>query len=296
MEFLRAEQEKSLTGDYTPDCRVHGCQKCGACDFKEIRPVVQCKLKSHDENGENERIDVIADAPEEKSAARRPDKEKSSGNNQPHHWYRLFYAKQGDIRFLSHLEMIQVFFQAFRRAGVKLHYTQGFNPVPKASFSPALPVGTESLAEYLDVDLTEALTAESEFLLRVNEMLPAGIAIRSVAVTPDKKTAAVGKNRTAYAISLDRDLSAEDRENLKNFMDCDSFNITKMRKGRQRTLDIRKQVESFVVSGENSLDMVLLSQEGISAGKPVEILKAVLDLTEDECLDMSILKVWSKSA
>jgi hypothetical protein len=79
-------------------------------------------------------------------------------------------------------------------------------------------------------------------------------------------------------------------------MDCDSFNITKMRKGRQRTLDIRKQVESFVVSGENSLDMVLHSQEGISAGKPVEILKAVLDLTEDECLDMSILKVWSKSA
>ncbi len=48
-EFLRSELEKSLTGDYTPDCRVHGCQKCGVCDFKEVMPVVQCKLKDQDD-------------------------------------------------------------------------------------------------------------------------------------------------------------------------------------------------------------------------------------------------------
>lgn len=295
-EFLRAELEKSLTGQYTPDCRVHGCQKCGACDFKEIRPVVQCRLKSPDAAGEHENIGIMADAAEEKSGVRGPDAERKTDHDAFHHWYRLSYAKQGDIRFLSHLEVIQVFFQAFRRAGVRLHYTQGFNPVPKASFSPALPVGTESLAEYLDVDLTEPLTDESEFLLRVNRKLPAGMVIGSAAVMPDKKSDAAGKNRSGYTVTLDRDLSAVDRENLENFMARDSCSITKMRKGSQRTLDIRKQVESFVVSGDDSFDMVLVSQEGITAGKPVEILQAVLDLTEEECLAMRILKVWSKSA
>ena len=176
-----------------------------------------------------------------------------------------------------------------------MQYTQGFNPVPKASFSPALPVGTESLAEYLDIDLIEAIQDEAEFLHDVNAQLPAGITIQSVADVPDKKAGVGGKNLSCYRINLDHDLSAEDRDTLKSFMESDSFTITKIRKGRQRILDIRKQVESLVVTGDNSLEMVLLSVEGKAASKPVEIIKAVLDLTQEQSLDIAILKVWSKS-
>jgi hypothetical protein len=42
--------------------------------------------------------------------------------------------------------------------------------------------------------------------------------------------------------------------------------------------------------------MVLLSEEGKAASKPVAILKAMLDLTQEQSLDIDILKVWSKSA
>jgi radical SAM-linked protein len=293
-EFLRAELERSLTGEYTPDCRLHGCQKCGACDFKVVKPVVQCKTKDQVESGPEDI--TLGSGPISQDTPDMPftpeDHVKESG---VHHWSRLFYVKQGDIRFLSHLEVIQVFFQAFRRAGIKLHYTQGFNPVPKASFSPALPVGTESLAEYLDIDLLEEITDESIFLSRINKQLPSGIRILSVAGVPDKKSEAAVKNLTSYTISFDRNLSAEDRDTLGIFMGRDSFTITKTRKGRQRILDIRKQVESIHVSGENSLEMVLLSEEGIAAGKPVEILKAILNLTDEECLNLSILKVWNKA-
>ena len=295
-EFLRAELAKSLTGEYTPDCRVHGCQKCGACDFKEVWPVVQCKQKSSDEVADNkDSLQSMGDTPQETSASRSTVVNKETEQIVPHYWYRLPYAKQGDIRFLSHLEVIQVFFQAFRRAGVQMQYTQGFNPVPKASFSPALPVGTESLAEYLDIDLIEAIQDEAEFLHDVNAQLPAGITIQSVADVPDKKAGVGGKNLSCYLINLDHDLSAEDRDTLKSFMESDSFTITKIRKGRQRILDIRKQVESLVVTGDNSLEMVLLSVEGKAASKPVEIIKAVLDLTQEQSLDIAILKVWSKS-
>ena len=51
----------------------------------------------------------------------------------------------------------------------------------------------------------------------------------------------------------------------------------------------------MVVTGDNSLEMVLLSVEGKAASKPVEIIKAVLDLTQEQSLDMAILKAWSKS-
>jgi radical SAM family uncharacterized protein/radical SAM-linked protein len=296
-EFLKAELEKSLTGEYTPDCRVHGCQKCGACDFKEVWPVVQCKQKSTDEVADNkDSLQSMGDAPQETSVFRSSVVNKGAGQSVPHYWYRFLYAKQGDIRFLSHLEVIQVFFQAFRRAGVKMQYTQGFNPVPKASFSPALPVGTESLAEYLDIDLIETIQDEAEFLHDINAQLPEGITIQSVADVPDKKAGAGGKKLTCYQISFNRDLSGEDREKFESFMNSESFTITKFRKGKKRVIDVRKLVESLAVSGNNNLEMVLLSEEGKAASKPVEILKAVFDLTQEQSLDMAILKVWSKSA
>jgi radical SAM family uncharacterized protein/radical SAM-linked protein len=296
-EFLRAELEKSLAGDYTPDCRVHGCQKCGACDFKKISPIVQCKQKSPEEVADNkDSLQSMGDVNQETSASRNTIVNKRAEQIVPHYWYRLLYAKQGDIRFLSHLEVIQVFFQAFRRAGVKMQYTQGFNPVPKASFSPALPVGTESLAEYLDIDLIEAIQDEAEFLHDINAQLPAGITIQTVADVPDKKVAAAGKKITCYLISFDRDLSGEDRGKLESFMNSESFTITKFRKGKKRVIDVRKQVESLAVSGNNSLEMVLFSEGGKAASKPVEILKAVLDLTREQSLNMAVLKVWSKSA
>ena len=277
-EFLEKELQKSLAGVYTKDCRVHGCQMCGVCDFKNIRPRVEC-LPETPESGRGKEII----------------REKTNETVISHHWYRMYYAKQGDIRFLSHLEVIQVFFQAFRRAGIKLHYTQGFNPVPKASFSPALPVGTESLAEYLDVDLLDEIVEFSDFLQGINIQLPEGLAIQSAARIPNKKTVGAAGNFTSYTISLPHDLSAAARKALKNFMERDSFLIEKIRKGRKRSLDIRKQVHSLVFSGDNGFEMILRSEEGKTAGKPVEIVKAVLDLSDEECLAVRILKVWTGS-
>jgi hypothetical protein len=125
--------------------------------------------------------------------------------------------------------------------------------------------------------------------------LPAGIKILSVAETSDKSTDAAAKILTSYIISFERELSAEDRNTLKSFMASDSFSITKNRKGRPRRLDIRKQVKSIDISRNNELEMVLLNEGGKAAGKPAEILKAAFNLTDEEVLDMKILKVWSKS-
>ena len=139
-----------------------------------------------------------------------------------------------------------------------------------------------------------SVTDAAEFMLRVNRQLPAGFQILTVADMPDKTNDAAG-NLTCYGMGLNRDLSAEERDAIKNFLDSESFAITKIRKGRQRRLDIRKQVKSMVISGDSSIEMVLLSEEGRAAGKPAEILKAVLHLTDEESLDMRIIKVWNKS-
>ena len=284
-EFLRAELEKSLEGRYTPDCRVHKCQKCGVCDFKTISPVVRCRPQK------DPTPDTMTAQPDRTPLPDIEDKGgKETGEHPPHHWYRLHYSKQGDIRFLSHLEMIQVFFQAFRRAGIVLNFTQGFNPVPRASFSPALPVGTASLAEYIDVDLVTAIADEAAFLHGLNTQLPGGIRVESVGQLPDGKSGTPVEVVSYYTINLGNEIAGAEKEKLAGFMESESFSVRMLRKGKVRTVDIRPQVERLAISGKDSVDLVLVSREGRAAGKPIEILKAILDFSEEQCLAVEICK------
>ena len=73
---------------------------------------------------------------------------------------RMRYAKRGPVRFIGHRDVARAFERAFRIAELPLAFSAGFSPHPKVSFGPALAVGYESDAEYLDVELAEALDDE----------------------------------------------------------------------------------------------------------------------------------------
>jgi radical SAM family uncharacterized protein/radical SAM-linked protein len=84
------------------------------------------------------------------------------------------FRKVGELRFLSHLELVRAFTRAMRRAGIPVAHSQGFNPQPRLTFASALPVGVEALHELAEVDLTAAL-GPAGFLARVNADLPDGL-------------------------------------------------------------------------------------------------------------------------
>lgn len=84
---------------------------------------------------------------------------------------RFRFEKLGKIRFTSHRDVARMWERAFRRIGLPLAYTAGFNPRPKVSFGLALPTGAESVAEYLDVDLAEG--AEIDVLSLPADLSPA---------------------------------------------------------------------------------------------------------------------------
>lgn len=66
---------------------------------------------------------------------------------------RIRYEKLGRAAFGSHLDLVRLLPRLFRRIGLPLYYSQGFRQRPLLSFGPALPLGTLSLAEYIDVTL-----------------------------------------------------------------------------------------------------------------------------------------------
>jgi radical SAM-linked protein len=104
----------------------------------------------------------------------RPAEPRPPTDTAPRYRYRAKFTKQGRMRYLGHLDLMRLVLRALRRGGVKLAYSQGFNPKPRVGFSPALPVGTSSAAEYIDFECLERLDIGG-ICSRVNRVLPDGV-------------------------------------------------------------------------------------------------------------------------
>jgi radical SAM-linked protein len=89
---------------------------------------------------------------------------------------RLGFRKIGRPSYGSHLDLVRSFPRMLRRVGLPLYYSEGFRPLPKLTFGPALPVGTASLCEHVDVRLRAAESPNLENLCeRLNQVALDGI-------------------------------------------------------------------------------------------------------------------------
>jgi radical SAM-linked protein len=164
-EFLIAEREKSRSGESTPDCRGGACSACGAC-APGLSNV------------------IYAPPPDVGPPSRQEDPTPERAAPPPaRHVVRIRYTKEGGARFLSGLEVQSLWGRILRRAGLPVAYSQGFNPAPRLSFSPALPVGTESLAEFVEAEFRLPVTAP-EIEKKMPAVLPQGIGIASARLVP----------------------------------------------------------------------------------------------------------------
>jgi len=70
---------------------------------------------------------------------------------------KLEFTKKGWMRFISHLDLMRLFYRALRRADLPVTISKGFSPRPKISVTPALKLGKESDSLELTVKLDEEL-------------------------------------------------------------------------------------------------------------------------------------------
>jgi radical SAM-linked protein len=96
---------------------------------------------------------------------------------------RLRFARSGVLRFLSHLEQIELLRRAIRRADLPVAYTAGFSPQIKMAFGPAVSVGYESRSEYVEIDFVQRIDA-TEIQRCFSGILPEGLELLSVKKIP----------------------------------------------------------------------------------------------------------------
>lgn len=88
-------------------------------------------------------------------------------------------SKTGLMRFISHLDLMRLIQRAFRRAGIPISLSKGFNPHPKLSIQPAIKLGTESRSLEASFSLDEYMEP-SVLKQKLQEKLPDGIEILDI--------------------------------------------------------------------------------------------------------------------
>jgi radical SAM family uncharacterized protein/radical SAM-linked protein len=143
--------------DAEADARRLVCYDCGiACDMSSMRSdrVKSLRVLVADEPPKSRLEITSVAAPLDRAGVidRRPMLHADQGAPLR---VRLGFRKLGRMSYHGHLDLVRLFPRLFRRISLPLHYSEGFNPKPQMTFTPALPLGTASLGEFLDLKLRE---------------------------------------------------------------------------------------------------------------------------------------------
>ena len=191
---------------------------------------------------------------------------------------RLVFAKQGGLRYISHLDLMRTWERALRRARLPVAHTQGFNPRPRLLFAAALAVGWIGRAEMADlfleqrVDLRLAapgLLAQLPPGLDVSSMCEVDVALPSL---PAQVVAA------EYRIELEPGLDlAELGERVGRLRAAPSLPRRRERPEGARSYDLRPLVQELHSGVENGVPLlwVRLQADGTATGRPDELVAAL---------------------
>jgi radical SAM-linked protein len=185
--YLRTEYEKASKTEKTDICTLDCDHQCSVCSTsKDIKPIdaVQTEITSSSENNKNNSVDYLP-----------MDKIK----------FLIQYQKTGKSIYFSHIHVMQMFEKTFQRTGIKLSFSQGYNPKPILEFAQPLPLGISGSHEVLSatLDFPAGIDPDNNKLIAMlNEKLPEGFIVdKMVRITNNiKKSLSASYYASEYEI------------------------------------------------------------------------------------------------
>jgi radical SAM family uncharacterized protein/radical SAM-linked protein len=176
--WLQEDLQKALEAAVVPDCSFEGCSHCGVCGVDFGHNIVISPPEIPEFTGHF--------VPNQTRAQR----------------IRVRMGKEGEMAFVSHLDLLRLFDRAIRRAALPLTFSGGFHPQPRIVPASALPLGVSSSGEIVDFELTEPMSI-AEFHTKLAAQLPADMPIYDVEdVDPKQPAAAVLLQKAEYRLEI----------------------------------------------------------------------------------------------
>jgi radical SAM-linked protein len=180
---------------------------------------------------------------------------------------QITFSKQGDLRYIGHLDLHKLWERAARRAELPLAYSQGFHPQPKMNLASALPLGFSSRCEVLDMRLERDIALDG-LPERLNNTLPTGIQVLNVEQVEERAPALQTQVVSAeYEVRMiEAAFGSDVKRRIESVMESES--IIRTRRGKQ--YDLRPLIEELNVL-DDRIVMKLAAREG-ATGRPEEVL------------------------
>ncbi len=253
--FLKKEWEHALKGIRTPDCRNGECNECGVCDFERVAPKV---------------FKAFSTERSQQSPSTKPPAAHFTE-------LRLSYSKRGQAKHFGHLEMVNIFVRAIRRAGIPVKYSEGFHPMPKIAFEDPLPIGMESLGEFFYMTVPDTVVPQ-HVVKGLNAQIPEGFLIHGCEPAPEKSSRKPPES-IGYRIQIKA--GAFDEKELAAFLNRSEFILTRVnRKGKVKETDLRGAVAKIEMPSPQQLEMRLKSEPGKTV-RPLEVIQAIFSLSDE---------------
>ncbi len=205
----------------------------------------------------------------------------STSSTLDHQRWRFRFRKEGDLRWISHRDLVRVWERLCRRAGLVLRMSEGFHPKPKLSFPSALALGIEALDEVMELELV-TLVDPAVLPRQLNALAPAGLIItRAEAVGQAAGKARVRAMRYQFPVPDERRAQVE--RAVAQLQACSTLLME--RANRQQPIDIKADLVSVALGdgalgdgdgalGDGTVCFCLRATDRASA-RPREVLQAL---------------------
>ncbi len=208
---------------------------------------------------------------------------------------RLLFEKKGASVWISHLDLMRVFQRAFKRAGLPLTHTQGFNPRPSVSIALPLSVGIASNCELLDFELDGCDVPLQEIRSRLNDALVSGICVLDV-YEQGRKIRDLSLLRCSVMLEYDNGYPVDGIEKLSALFAQEELIVPKKSKNGIQDQNIIPMIRSVNVAakGEKCIELEALICCQNPTLNPVQLVAAieryVTDMTPDfsSCIRLEI--------
>jgi radical SAM-linked protein len=178
--------------------------------------------------------------------------------------YRLKYKRDKSVEYVAHLDTIQVFSRACRRAGIPVAYSQGFNPKPSMVFGAPAAMGMTSDSEIMDIELNTQMQCD-ELKATLNANLPSGFRVLDCRLKETKSNIMALVKASSYEIKLSYETSySRLKKVVEDIMTSTEVVVPKKTKSGINDTNIRNMIYYIQLKGQDeeqpaSLSMMLTS-------------------------------------
>ena len=162
--------------------------------------------------------------------------------------YVLKFTKDGYAKYTSHLDLLRFFKRAFRKSGIALSYSQGFNPHPKLGFAQPLSLGYSSSCELLEFTTDIPYDTDKIYEL-LKDMMPEGLTILWCKELDDSiKSLAAIADYAVYEVVIPYEVTAEKLEELKaGYLEQEEILAMKKQKKDKKlvSVNIKHMIRNF---------------------------------------------------